>query len=224
MNKLTKCILCEVGIGVVIISFLLGDLIVYAKSTKNNYEIKEYPITYEIEESTEITVEPREIIDPKEVAIQELEEKMNELEYIEDKEGWFISYKNLIEEHSDVIDPPETIYEEFSEEEIYLMQRVVETECHGGDFNSKCNVASVVRNRIFDKRFENTPTEVINSPNQFAYGRKKITEDTKLALEYVFLIGDTTDGCIGFHSNKKTETFNGWKYQFTDDIGHHLYK
>lgn len=34
----------------------------------------------------------------------------------------------------------------------------------------------------------------------------------------------TTNGCIGFHSNKKTKTFNKWNYAFTDQIGHHFYR
>lgn len=118
-----------------------------------------------------------------------------------------------------------TIYDVYSKEEIYLMQRIVETETHGADLESKTNVASVILNRINhpNHRFGSTASKVMKSPNQFAYFRKNITETTVEAIENAF-IKDTTNGALFFHSGKKTKTFNRAKYIFTDKVGHHFYK
>lgn len=149
------------------------------------------------------------------------------LEPIEDKKKWFISYKLLLEQNQDV-DRPKTIYDEFSEEEIYLIQRVVETETYQRSFECKTNIASVVLNRYYSGRFGDTITEVVTTPYQFAYVRKDITEETLLAVEYAFEIGDTTQGALFFHSFKEAEeprkTFCGADYIFSDDAIHHFYK
>lgn len=172
-------------------------------------------ITYEIE-----TLE----LDPIAIATKEIQTKMNEIENIEDNMKWFIAYKSIIAEYEGILDPPETVYDYYSEDEIYLVQRTVETECYGGDFESKSNVANVIFNRVNNANFDDDVSNIIKKENQFAYGRTEISEDTILAVEYAFAVEDTTNGCIGFHSNPKTENFNGWKYQFTDSIGHHFYK
>lgn len=163
--------------------------------------------------------------DPTELIIQEVQGKIYDISVIEDKEQWFIAYKKIIEEYRGVIDPPLTIYDYFTKEEIYLIQRVVETECYDQDFMSKCNVASVVFNRIeIGGEFGNTIEEVITKENQFAYWRKDITESTILAVEYAFQIEDTTGGCIAFRSDEKPDEWYGWEYAFIDDAGHHFYR
>lgn len=154
---------------------------------------------------------------------QEVLDKQEELSSIEDNEEWFIAYKDLIEEYSEWVDPPETIYDYYTEDEVYLMQRCIETETFEADFDSKVNVASVILNRIESDEFANEVSEIIVK-GQFAFGRENISEDTVLALEYAFMIGDTTDGALYFHSNPKTETFNGAEFIFTDTAGHHFYK
>ena len=154
---------------------------------------------------------------------QEVLDKQEELSSIEDNEEWFIAYKDLIEEYSEWVDPPETIYDYYTEDEIYLMQRCIETETFEADFDSKVNVARVILNRIESDEFANEVSEIIVK-GQFAFGRENISEDTVLALEYAFMIGDTTDGALYFHSNPKTETFNGAEFIFTDTAGHHFYK
>ena len=149
---------------------------------------------------------------------------MNELEKTKNKEEWFFEYKKFIAEHSNTYDQPTTIYDCFKEEEIYLMQRVIETECYDQDFISKANVASVLLNRINSGKFGETVVEVVTSPNQFVYGREIITKSTILALEYAFKIEDTANGCIAFRSDKKVENWGDWKYVFSDDAGHHFYR
>lgn len=113
----------------------------------------------------------------------------------------------------------------YSEDEIYLMYRVIETETYGADVSSKTNVACVLLNRINHptNRFGDSVNDVIMSPNQFAYFRKNISDSTIQALENAFKY-DTTQGSLFFHSGKKTKNFNGATYIFTDDAGHHFYK
>lgn len=145
--------------------------------------------------------------------------------YMFDVVGWFKAYKAIIKEFAYLFDPPETIYDCYSGDEIYLIQRVVETECYGQDFNSKCNVASVILNRIEKGGdFGSTVYEVITKPNQFAYDRENISESTCLAVEYAFEIADTKRGCIAFRSDKKVDSWYGWEYVFTDEAGHYFYR
>lgn len=112
----------------------------------------------------------------------------------------------------------------FSETDIYYMQCCVETETYGADFNSKTHVASVILNRVYSDRFPNTPTWVVTAPNQFAYFRTNISQDTIDAVRYVVENGDTAQGGLFFHSGEYSEVFNGASYIFTDDCGHHIYK
>lgn len=176
-----------------------------------------YPTVYEVKEKPIVETE-------QERALKIVSEKMEKLSLIKDKKEWFIEYKNLMNQYIEILDTEETIYEIYTEEEIYLIQRCVETECFQGDFESKCNVASVIFNRLYNGNFGNNIEEVITAKNQFTYSRKEITEDTKLAVEYAFGIEDTTNGCLAFHSNEKNEKFGNWNYEFTDSIGHHFYK
>lgn len=172
------------------------------------------------------SIEVRDIeIDPTELERQEALQKMYDISTIPNEEEWFVSYKQIIDDYKDVIDPPLTIYDYLTDEEIYLIQRTVETECYDQDFMSKCNVASVVMNRIeIGGEFGSTIKEVITKENQFAYWRKDITESTILAVEYAYQIEDTTDGCIAFRSDDAPDEWYGWEYTFTDQCDHHFYK
>ena len=175
-------------------------------------------ITYEIV-FEEVIEEP----DPYEIAIQEMQEKMLEIESIEDNKEWFLAYKDIVFEYIEWIDPPETIFDYYTEDEVRLICRVVETEAYQCDFNSKVNVANVVLNRIESGEFGDTVEEIVTTENQFAYGRKNISEDTILAVEYAFMIEDTTNGALFFHSNNKTDTFCGRDFIFQDSVGHNFY-
>lgn len=157
-------------------------------------------------------------------------EMQTELENIkslrtENKKEWFIRYRKLIEKYKGIIDTPLSIYDYFSQEEIYLIQRTVETECYDASFESKTNVASVIFNRLNGEEvYGNSIEEVLTKENQFANWRTDITEDTVLAVEYAYQIEDTTNGCIGFRSDVKIEKWYEWGYAFTDEAGHHFYK
>lgn len=187
--------------------------------TKNEVENTD-EILISLDEETDVISEEKMI----EMTIAQMNEEMVAIESITDKQEWFIAYREIVNKYSYILDPSETIYDYYTDEEIYIMQRVVETECYDQDFMSKANVASVLLNRIYSGEFGNTVEEVIVRPNQFVYGRKNITESTKSALEYAFEIEDTTNGALYFHSGEKRDKFNGASYIFQDSSGHCFYK
>lgn len=158
-------------------------------------------------------------------AIEEMNYEMAEIEVITDKREWFLAYKKIIEKYSYIIDSPETIYDYFSDEELELLFCVVQAEI--GDeysFEQKCNVASVIFNRLEHDRFPDTLSDILIR-DQFSpiadgrYREVEVTEDTILACEYAFMMEDTTDGCLFFDSN------NTLNYQFVfNDGAHNFYK
>lgn len=149
------------------------------------------------------------------------EEKAMTINETKGTKEWFICYLEIIEQY----DNPyrSDLHDFFTEEEIYLIERTIETECYDQDFMSRVNVANVILNRYWDGSFGKSIEEIITSPNQFFYGRTEITEDTKLALQYAFFIEDTTGGSIAFRSDCCPETWYKWEYSFTDDAGHSFY-
>lgn len=216
MTLLKKMIIAFISLSIAAVIWALCTISISAK-TEDPKELVMERIEKEI-------IEPILEVQTEDPIVEEMKNKMSEIESISDMEEWYIEYKKIVEEYADKIDPPESIYNVFTEDEIYLIQRTVETECYDQDFLSKCNVASVIFNRIeLADLFGDSVKEVITAPKQFAYGKKTISDSTKLAVEFAYQIMDTTNGCIGFHSNKKTNTFNNWKYSFTDNIGHHFY-
>ena len=152
--------------------------------------------------------------------VQSIIEPLKEI----DKRAWFILYKSIQEEYDDYLDSPESIYDYFTDEQIVMMQKCIETETYQCSFEAKVNVACVILNRVEHDEYPTDPVEIITSKNQFAYSRNNITEDTILALEYAFMIEDTTNGCIAFRSDCSPDTWYGWTKQFTDESGHTFYK
>lgn len=126
----------------------------------------------------------------------------------------------------DVVKP--TLYDTYSPDEIELLFGVVEAETIGCEFDVKCNVVSVIFNRIEDPRFkQNTLKDVLLAPNQFsvvksgAYKTVEVTYDTVDACEYVFEYGDTAADSVFFegmksnvHGSYATYTFNDGKHKF----------
>jgi len=116
------------------------------------------------------------------------------------------------------------LYEVFTLEEIYLIQRCVETECYTADVKSKTNVACVIFNRFKDRRFGSSITEIITKPNQFSYFRTEISNTTIQAVEEAWE-QDITQGALYFHSSNYNGNFDRFAtFLFKDDIGHHFYK
>ena len=158
-------------------------------------------------------------------AIENMNVEMAKIESIENKKEWFIAYKEIVDRYSYILDPPEGIYDYYTDEELDMFFRVVQAEI--GDeytFEQKCNVASVILNRIEHYKFSDEMLEIL-TPQQFetvkngSYKNVKVSEDTILACEYVFMIEDTTDGCLFFDSNKALN----YEFVFNDGI-HNFYK
>lgn len=148
---------------------------------------------------------------------------MDALNEIEDRKEWYHKYKEIAQEHPELC-TSESIYDKYTDDEIYMMQRVIETECYGCSFEAKTHVASVIINRIEgDNGFPDDPITVCTSPGQFVYGRKQISEDTVLALEYAYEIEDTTCGALYFNCMTPRESWNGRELIFTDEVGHSFY-
>ena len=176
-------------------------------------------VVYEENKIEPVIFEVQEVINFRNKYLEELD-FINSC-YTDSKE-WFEAYKAINEKYA-MTDEVEWIEDVYSEEEIYLLERVVESECHGADFDSKTHVAAVVLNRVENDRFPETLTEVINQPNQFYVAKTAIDEETKLAVEYAFVIKTAADDCLWFHSMGKTEKFSGGDYVFSDNC-HHFYK
>ncbi len=224
MNKVIRILL-----SIVIVS--LSALVVPLKGHSENIKTESVAVQAAVK-STEMSLENFVIEQPVSInfeidtAIEEMNQKMAEIESIEDKKEWFIAYKSIIEEYSYIIDPPETIYEYFTEEELDLLFHVVQAEigdeCYS--FEQKANVASVVFNRLYHEKFPDALSEILvyDQFSPISNGRYKeveVAEDTILACEYAFEIEDTTDGCLFFDSN------NALNYQFVfDDGAHNFYK
>lgn len=192
------------------------------ESPKENNELesdkKENVVTYSVlnnnsvAQCTEETKEKKkkEIKKKKPEKSKNIEEKiqkeLDKINLISDKKKWFIERKKLIKKYSDVYDPPETIYNFYSKEELNLLFSVVQAEIGDYSFEQRCNVASVIFNRIEHEEFPNSMFGVLTA-DQFATisnGRiYNVTVDntTKLACEYVFEFGDTTGGALFFDSN-----------------------
>ena len=200
--------------------FLCGMIVMFSKVpsyTEREIKEKEEPIIEEI-----IIEEPVVVEIPK-TREEIMFEEFDALSKIEDKKEWYLAYKGFIEDYPE-FDRGSTLYDRYNEDEIYAMQRVIETEVYGCDFDAKANVASVILNRIEgDNNFPNDAITVCTSPGQFVYTRKQISEDTKLALEYAAEIEDTTNGALYFNSMTPMDSWNGRTRIFTDHVGHSFY-
>lgn len=142
----------------------------------------------------------------------------------QDKYVWFQLYYNVLFNIYELDDLPETPYDVFTDREITMMLKCIETEAHEASFDCKVNVANVILNRIESDQFPTDPVELITQKNQFAYGRNNISDSTVYALLYAYMIEDTTNGCIAFRSDYSPNEWNGWTKQFTDESGHTFYK
>lgn len=166
---------------------------------------------------------PSDVIETKE-DVDPLQAELDALTKIEDRKEWYERYRILFEEHPELFKNAKSIYDNYTEEEIYMMQRVIETETYGCDFEAKTHVASVILNRVEgDNNFPNDVMAVCTAPNQFVYGRKQISDDTRYALEYAYEIEDTTNGALYFNSMEPMDSWNGRERIFTDHVGHSFY-
>jgi hypothetical protein len=204
-------------ICVVIFIYVLAFILTIAL-TEEAPKKEPVQVVYEEYSIEPIVYEVQTVINPRDLYL----ERLDEVNDIQDSLEWFKAYKALNEEFADYGEI-EWIDDVFSEDEIYLLERVVESECHGADFDSKTHVAAVVLARLENERFPDTLTEVIMQPNQFYVSKTEIDEETKLAVEYAFCVATAADDCLWFHSMTKQEKFSGGDYVFSDNC-HHFYK
>jgi len=200
------------------LAILLVPAFVLSVISQNIQQEEPVQVVYEEYTMEPVVVVTQEVINPRDRYL----EKLDAINDIEDSLEWFKAYKALNEEFEDYGDI-EWIDDVYSEDEIYLLERVVEGECHGANFESKTHVAAVVFARLESERFPNTLTEVIMQPNQFYIVKTSIDEETKLAVEYAFCVATAADDCLWFHSMEKKEKFSGGDYVFSDNC-HHFYK
>ncbi len=180
--------------------------------------------------------EKENILTESETIRNEFWSKLESIDFSSKKE-WFISYKRLLEEYkdySDYLEIPKSVYEEYNIDEIKVFQKLVSAETTGGDFESKCNVASVVWNRIYSEKYPDNIIDVIYERNgsvQFTptYDGRinivEVTEDDVLAIEYTYMFGSTAYDCIAF-DNVPGNSWNKNKLEevFTDSINHTFYR
>ena len=180
-----------------------------------------------MEQEETVIEEIHEEVSARELSIIHMNKEMDSISHLRetDKLEWYKAYKNIVCKYRNVLDPPLSIFDFYTEDEIKLICRTVETECYQQNFESKVMVANVVFNRIESGKYGSSVEEVIKSPYQFAYWRTVIPEDTLYAVLFGYEMGDLTNGSLAFHSNKKTKRFVGMDYVFTDiSSGHHFYK
>lgn len=159
---------------------------------------------------------------------QEMQREINNIDKTLCRQDWFIAYKNIIKDYSNIVETPKTIYDAFTDEELDLLFRVVQAEIGNYDFDEICNVVSVIYNRVNHQFFGDELSTVLTY-DQFAtisngsYLTVEILEKTILACEYVYIFGDTTNGALFFESGGFTHSAYA-DYMFTDKAGHHFYK
>ena len=166
-------------------------------------------------------------ISVKELSIIHMNKEIDSISYLREmnKLEWYKAYKDIFYKYRNVIEPTISVFDVYTEDEMRLICRAIETECYGQSFESKVMVANVIYNRLESKEYGSSVEEVITSKNQFAYWRESISEDTLYASMFGFEMGDLSDGSLAFHSNEKTDKFAGRDYVFTDkSSGHHFYR
>lgn len=218
--------------SLLIVLFMVVSFVLLISTVNNTtQEVKEVlepvllsDITYELENPKVAKVTSQNYM-----FIQEMQRKMFQIKSIEDKREWFIAYKEIVSEYENILDPPETIYDYFNEEELDLLFRVVQAEV--GDeweFIHKANVANVIFNRLYSESRDfkdcDSLSEVLVA-DQFCtvrngnYKKVEVSDVTILACEYAFMIEDTTNGALFFDNN------GSLNYEFINNDGaHNFYK
>lgn len=191
-------------------------------TTKDIVTLNSEEITSEVEETTTTQLE-----DETETTIVEQYDCVEDETMLVETETIMVEqYDNCVEDETIPVEvETETIIVEqynsyeydsygFDDYDYQMMWQCIETEVFEQSFEIKCNIASVILNRV--KNYGCSPAEVVTSPYQFAYFRTNISDDTKQALKYVLENGDTTNGCMAFRSDCCPYTWYDWTYQFFD--------
>ena len=126
----------------------------------------------------------------------------------------------LYEEVEEAVETEFTIYDLYTDEEIQLLFKTIETETHGADYESKKNVASVILNR--QERYNKSLKEIITAPNQFSYSKSEITETTIQACEDALNNRGNVSEALFFRSDKQLKFWNGRPFLYSDQ-NHYFY-
>lgn len=199
-----KRILVILTLSAMIVSFVAPFLGGNKEKNKTDVAAQEESTKQTSEEKEEVKEEKSEL----EIAKEEYDTKLNTLNSMNlSKEEWFKEYKILMEEYSYIISKPQTIYDKFTQSELDLLFRVVQAEIGSEySFEQKCNVVSVIYNRLSSELFGNRINDILvghqfSTISNGAIYRVAVDEKTILACEYVCLFGDTTNGALFFDSN-----------------------
>ena len=233
-KHITKMVL---GVGAVLLIFdifIMGQLITTTEnlaSMKENVGVLQQlavqdvqpPVVEPIPEDEQKPTTEVEDDDTMTSIAQEYYVAMNDLmDRQECTEEWYLEYKALIDKYADTVGSPDDLTQVFSDTDLNYFYSCVETEVHGASFAAKVNVANVILNRLNnEERWGDSIEEIVTSPGQFTYHRTKITDTTKLAVEYAYQFEDTTNGAEFFNSG--TPNTSSSTYLFTDDAGHSFY-
>lgn len=178
-------------------------------------EVSEFNDTHEVSEA-ELADEAKQYMD-----------LVNELETVTDKYAWYMEFEELM---SNSNDPMESIYDYYSDEELILLFRVVEAEVRDlGGFDEKCNVASVIFNRLSEwypngNLFDVLTKKQFSTISNGSYKKVVVPDETIAACEFVFRFGDTTNGALFFESGSNNVHDAYATYMFRDAAGHKFYK
>ena len=144
-----------------------------------------------------------------------------------DKQKYLVLYKKIMKNAED---SPETIYDVTTDKEFDTICKVVEAEIGGGDFDSKCNVASSIIERYYSDRFPDGWINLIFQDIQYstvlsgAYLNVTVSQSTIDAIEYSFSVENTAQGCTYFHSGNSEWHEDNLEFVFEDTSGHKFYR
>ena len=212
-------------VAALILSLLFICIVAFNQVNASQDTNKSENISVDNVEKEETKVDVIEEKTDLEIAQEEYDAKLMSLNSMNlSKEEWFKQYKSLTEKYKDILGKPETIYDNFTQQELDLLFKVVQAEIGSEySFEQKCNVVSVIYNRLKDYRFGNTINEILvghqfSTISSGAIYKVTVDEKTILACEYVYQFGDTTSGALFFDSNGRLN----YKFLFNDGA-HNFY-
>lgn len=222
-----------VTVIITILTVLANVLLLLFFADASSVEVKELEVEYVEAQSEEVQSVGENttytVIDSENEVIEyEIEKAQAELAaiddlYTTDLKEWYIETQEIYEKYQGFIDPPETIYDYFTDEEINMVCRVVETECHGLSFEKKVNVANVIWTRWLNNELDDPSIiDICTAPGQFSYAQTSITDDTLLAVECSFQIADDYEAV--YFENYSSNAHDSYADYAYEDGSHKFFK
>lgn len=154
---------------------------------------------------------------------EEFKNKISNID-LESKQEWYLAYKKLCMEYSDIYNYNNSLYSAFTEDELLTLFKVVQLEIGHYSFEQKANVASVIFNRLDHYKFPNNILDIL-TPDQFStvdtdlFYNAVPNEEVILACEYAWEI-ERTNNCLFFDSNGALGNYYGLVFS---DGAHNFY-